>query len=206
MTGGFLNEKWENNAKTEFVCNKAKCYHTSTNRSDYYDDCCYGHYEFDQMLDGSRGRIDKDNYHTIGMTNRETQDATDPRLSTYSMPYIYDSITWTHCKQQNFKKLLVNLKNNDIIYTKKYDFSHSMTTSNAHNDRNVGSSDSNPEISINNSKSIRSSSGISGRSSSSSSNSKGISMTRGDRKQLSKHQQHIKEEKKRVMEVFSRLE
>ena len=204
MTGGFPNEKWENNAKTEFVCNKAKCYHTSTNRSDYYDDCCYGHYEFDQMLDGSRGRIDKDNYHTIGMTNRETQDATDPRSSTYSMPYIYDSITWAHCKQQNFKKLLVDLRNNDIIYAKKHDFSHSMTTSNAHSDRNVGSSDSNPEISIDKSKSIRSSSGISGRSSSS--NSKGISMTRGDRKQLSKHQQHIKEEKKRVMELFSRLE
>ena len=33
----------------------------------------------------------------IGETNREILDATDPRSTTYSMGYIYDTFTWDHC-------------------------------------------------------------------------------------------------------------
>lgn len=43
-----------------------------------------------------------------GPTNREVLLATDPRYETYSMPYIYDSFTWSHCSE-DFDGLLGDL-------------------------------------------------------------------------------------------------
>jgi hypothetical protein len=48
---------------------------------DFYDFCCYGHYEYDQMLDfvsGNRSQV-------FGLTNREILDATDASSDTYKV-------------------------------------------------------------------------------------------------------------------------
>jgi hypothetical protein len=104
MAGGFDNEKWSSDAVNDYVCDKAECYDSSTGTKDYYVDCCYGHYENDQTLDFITGN--RSNY--IGSSNKETLAATDPRLSSYSMPYIYDTFTWDHCSQ-DFDSLLKKL-------------------------------------------------------------------------------------------------
>jgi hypothetical protein len=61
----------------------------------YHDDCCYGHYENDRLLDAVSG--DRTKY--VGPTNAETLAASDPRSEAYSMPYVYDSFTWSHCDE-----------------------------------------------------------------------------------------------------------
>lgn len=95
MTGGFSNEAWPADVHKGFVCNKARCYSSQTGTKDFYPDCCYGHYEYDQMFDGVSGNRSV----KVGPTNRAVLDATDPRKSTYSMPYIYDQFSWSHCAQ-----------------------------------------------------------------------------------------------------------
>lgn len=110
MTGGFDDETWSNNPKQSYVCNKAKCYKDTTGMKDFYSDCCYGHYEYDQMFDGISG----DRNNKVGQTNREIIDNTDPRKITYSMSYIYDSFTWKHCNE-DFETLL-----NDLSQSYKY--------------------------------------------------------------------------------------
>jgi len=96
MTGGFFDESWPASTGQGFVCNKAQCYSPETGTKDFHADCCYGHYENDQMFDAVSGSRDV----KVGPTNREVLDATDPRKSTYSMPYIYDSFRWPHCVDQ----------------------------------------------------------------------------------------------------------
>jgi hypothetical protein len=56
--------------------------------------CCDGHYENSQLLNAITGN----RFDYYGLTNREVLNATDPRLESYSMNYIYDSFEWSHCK------------------------------------------------------------------------------------------------------------
>lgn len=58
-----------------------------------YDICCYGHYEYDGFPDFIGGDTSK----TLGLTNREYVDNSDPSSMKYNMPYIYDSLGWSHC-------------------------------------------------------------------------------------------------------------
>ena len=62
MNGGFFNEKWAEDAVTERVCDFSRCYDPEEGDTDYYPDCCYGHYANDRMMDIS-GRFEA--YHII---------------------------------------------------------------------------------------------------------------------------------------------
>ena len=108
MTGGFRNETWPSDVHRGFVCNKARCYSSLTGTKDFHPDCCYGHYEYDRMFDGASGNRSM----KVGPTNRAVLDATDPRKSTYSMPYIYDKFSWPHCVGQDIPALLSAVKAN----------------------------------------------------------------------------------------------
>ena len=65
MNGGFFNEKWAEDAVTERVCDFSRCYDPEEGDTDYYPDCCYGHYANDRMMDIS-GRFEA--YHIIVIT------------------------------------------------------------------------------------------------------------------------------------------
>lgn len=95
MSDGFKSEEWYTDAVTQNVCDFAQCYDEATNTLDYFEDCCYGHFESDRLLDAISGERSQ----FFGPTNAETLAATDPRSETYSMPYIYDSFTWDHCNE-----------------------------------------------------------------------------------------------------------
>lgn len=85
---------WNSDADSTWVCERSECYMPELSDGvDYHPECCLGHYEFDGYPDyeGQRTNV------TIGMTNREVIDATDPTSKDYSMPYIYDSFSWSHC-------------------------------------------------------------------------------------------------------------
>ena len=114
MVGGFISEKWESDKVNDKVCDKASCYISDYGDQDYYDECCYGHYEFDQVLDYVSGN--KTNF--IGSSNADIFKATDPRYATYSMTYVYDSFTWDHCsdlKSLDFTGLLSNIKDKATV-------------------------------------------------------------------------------------------
>jgi hypothetical protein len=94
MAGGFSDETWATDAENDYVCNKAECYEDAYSARGYYADCCYGHYENDQMLDFVSGNR---SLHT-GWTNGRVVKALDPRSSgEYSVNYVYDSFSWSHC-------------------------------------------------------------------------------------------------------------
>lgn len=99
MAGGFDDFEWPTDAtaKGTWVCNHSQCYNTNdlSLPKDYYDECCYGHYEFDQLLDWETGNRS----NKIGETNREILDASDPTSDDYSMSYIYDDFSYDHCEQ-----------------------------------------------------------------------------------------------------------
>ncbi len=95
MAGGFKSEVWATDERKDYVCDKPMCYDEATGVRDYYETCCYGHYEGDRLLDGVTG--DRNNY--VGDTNGELVAATDPRSTSYSVSYVYDSFTWSHCKE-----------------------------------------------------------------------------------------------------------
>ena len=85
--------KWPTNAKLDYVCGTAECYDNDIGTYDYFDLCCYGHFENDQLLDYVNG----DDTSYIGATNKETLAASNPLLDTYSVPYVYDSFQFDHC-------------------------------------------------------------------------------------------------------------
>jgi hypothetical protein len=93
MAGGFEDETWASDSENDYVCNKAQCYESKYDSYGYYDECCDGHYEDSQLLDPIAG----DRYSYTGPTNGETLAATDPRSSSYSVPYIYQHFSWSHC-------------------------------------------------------------------------------------------------------------
>ncbi len=98
MSGGFESETWYTDATTEFVCAKTACYDEDLDETDYFEDCCYGHYEYDQMFDGFTGT--REDYY--GATNHKSLSATDPRTSSYSEVYIYDDFSYDHCADSGY--------------------------------------------------------------------------------------------------------
>jgi hypothetical protein len=96
MAGGFEDETWATDSANDYVCAKALCYESDYGSGkDYYADCCYGHYENDQMLDFVSGEKNSG----YGPTNKEVLDGTDPTSADYSMTYIYDHFKWDHCEE-----------------------------------------------------------------------------------------------------------
>jgi len=94
----------------DYVCDKAACYKADTDKTDYYADCCDGHYENSQLLDGVSGQ----RHQYYGPTNGEVLSATDPRKETYSMPYIYDKFDWSHCTY-DFDALLQSMSDGTFV-------------------------------------------------------------------------------------------
>lgn len=102
MAGGFKNEQWATDEVNEYVCDKPMCYSDETGERDYYDDCCYGHFEHDRLLDGVSG----DRYTYVGASNAEALAAADPRSAAYSNPYVYDKFSWDHCTKNDIEAQL----------------------------------------------------------------------------------------------------
>lgn len=94
MSDGFETENWATDPEEETVCTRSSCY-DDDGEYGQWDACCYGHYEKSKMLDFEKGS--KSDY--IGITNGEAIKATNPTLSSYSVPYIYDQFTWDHCEE-----------------------------------------------------------------------------------------------------------
>jgi hypothetical protein len=107
MAGGFETADWAADGHSDFVCNKFKCYNSTTNKIDYYPECCYGHFENDKLLDAISG----DRYLKVGPTNAEMVQGTDPRSENYNMLYIYDNFEYDHC-EQDFDGLFAELYEN----------------------------------------------------------------------------------------------
>jgi hypothetical protein len=110
MAGGFsTNDKWAEDATTEFVCRHAKCleYEVTEGRYEkgYFQECCYGHFENDQLLDAFSGHKEL----RYGKTNSDILESIDSSSSAYSAPYIYDSFEWDHCPQ-DFSQLFIDMK------------------------------------------------------------------------------------------------
>ncbi len=98
MSGGFESETWDTDPLTEFVCSKTSCYDEDLDETDYFEDCCYGHYEYDQMYNGFMAS--RDDYY--GQTNHDAWAATDPRYDTYTETYIYDDFSYSHCADSGY--------------------------------------------------------------------------------------------------------
>jgi hypothetical protein len=92
MAGGFKDNSWPSDSQNDYVCDKFNCYEDGV--ADFYDQCCYGHYENDQMLDFISG----DRYSRTGPTNRAILDDSDPTSKDYAVSYIYDNYEWEHCE------------------------------------------------------------------------------------------------------------
>lgn len=92
---------WPTDSINEYVCDKPKCYDVTEGKKDYYADCCYGHYENDQLLDFVSG----DRSKRIGPTNQAIFHGTDLTRSGYSMNYVYDNFRWSHCNEDFEAKL-----------------------------------------------------------------------------------------------------
>lgn len=105
MVGGFDTDDWATDSVNDYVCNKPSCYNSTTGATSYNDNCCYGHFEDDQLLDAEAG----DRFSYTGYTNAELLSMTDPTSSDYSMDYIYDGFTWSHCITSDFTDLLTEL-------------------------------------------------------------------------------------------------
>lgn len=113
MAGGFNSDDWPTDAEAEYVCNKVSCYNSDIDDFEVSEECCYGHYQHDQMYDATNN--DRDT--KVGPTNNDIHEWTNPTKSYYAMPYIYDGFTWEHCNEVelDFDELLTNLYN-------KYEF------------------------------------------------------------------------------------
>jgi hypothetical protein len=110
LSGGFPDTTWPSDSVNDYVCDKAQCYETDSVTKevtlDYDQQCCYGHYENDQLMDW----ISPNRYAGTGPTNRETVDGIDASSADYSMSYIYDSFAWDHC-EEDFDALLTGMMN-----------------------------------------------------------------------------------------------
>ena len=96
MVGGFDEFAWPTSAKgTDYVCNHPQCYEYDDADKDYYELCCYGHYENDQLMDFVSGNRSVG----FGPTNKEILDGTDAGSKDYNMPYIYAHFDWDHCHE-----------------------------------------------------------------------------------------------------------
>jgi len=106
-TGGFEPYDWPTSAPAgaEWVCNHNYCYPTEDSDKGFYQSCCYGHYEFDRLLDFTSGN--RSNHY--GPTNSEIYLGNDPSSDNYNMPYIYDNFDWDHCSKTDFDTLVKDL-------------------------------------------------------------------------------------------------
>jgi len=93
MTGGFSDDTWPSDSKHDYVCTLAQCYEASDDTYAYHEDCCYGHYETDQLMDWTTGNTNKG----FGPTNKQTLKDTDPSSKNYAVEYIYDNFDFSHC-------------------------------------------------------------------------------------------------------------
>jgi hypothetical protein len=55
MSGGFENTTWHTDPETQNICHHASCYEESLNGTGFWVDCCYGHYQHDQMMNALTG-------------------------------------------------------------------------------------------------------------------------------------------------------
>ena len=93
MSGGFENNTWHTDPVNENVCHHASCYESYINDTfAFYPECCYGHYQYDQMLNAITGS----KYEYYGPTNDVILTGTNP-TGMYTMPYLYDDFSWDHC-------------------------------------------------------------------------------------------------------------
>ena len=102
MTGGFSEMEWPTDAY--IVCTLDSCYEEDYGATDTFDECCFGHYENDQMMDFTTG----DKTLGFGPTNKELLESIDPASESYSVNYIYDSMSWDHC-DEDFDSLIQTL-------------------------------------------------------------------------------------------------
>jgi hypothetical protein len=94
MANGFSDMSWNSDASSTWVCERSECYMPELSDDvAYHSECCLGHYENDGFLDFENQR----NNVTVGITNRAILDAIDPRSMDYSVPYIYEHFSWSHC-------------------------------------------------------------------------------------------------------------
>ena len=84
---------WPEDALTDYVCGTTRCILSGETEKKYDSECCYGHYEYDQMLDYENA----DENGRIGSTNHEILVSTNPISDVYTMPYVYDGFSWSHC-------------------------------------------------------------------------------------------------------------
>ena len=89
MGGMMRTWSWPTEAKT--VCDKANCVVDGVFGD--FEQCCYGHFEGDQMLDFTSGNTNS----YVGPTNGQTMQDSDPSTADYAMPYIYEHFNWDHC-------------------------------------------------------------------------------------------------------------
>ena len=68
MMGGFADETWATDPINDWVCDLSYCIDPDTLEFDYYDTCCYGHYEGDQLMNYNE---DTGETEYIGETNGE---------------------------------------------------------------------------------------------------------------------------------------
>lgn len=101
-SNGFTSTTWASSAIKEFVCEKTRCYDTTSSLISVHEDCCYGHYQHDQLLDAISG----DRSSRYGLSNQEMLANTNPLNEDYSVNYIYDSFTWNHCSE-DFNGLMI---------------------------------------------------------------------------------------------------
>jgi len=105
MAGGFDTDEWADDPVNDYVCNKATCYNEDQALTDdirapfgSWDECCYGHYIDDQLLDAPNGL----RYSGTGATNREIMEWTNPTRTSYAMEYVYDGFVWDHCADTGY--------------------------------------------------------------------------------------------------------
>eukprot|EP01035_Chromulina_nebulosa_P019559 gene19559-25459_t len=86
---------WPASTSEGYICETPNCFieEYNSNEKGYYEECCYGHYQNDQLLNFVTG--DPNSY--FGETNHEVLLATNPLLDSYSMNYVYDEFDWSHC-------------------------------------------------------------------------------------------------------------
>lgn len=93
MTGGFEDTNWPTSG--EHLCNKYICYESTEGVKGEHTQCCYGHNEYDQLLNFASGDVSSG----YGPTNAEILQWTDASREDYAMPYVYDDFTWGHCDE-----------------------------------------------------------------------------------------------------------
>ncbi len=94
---GWSNTDWNYQIKvpTEYVCERPKCYHETSDNFYFDTQCCMGHFENDTMIDF----VNSDSQSMIkgGRTNREYITQSNPANENYNMGYIYESFLFPGC-------------------------------------------------------------------------------------------------------------